>query len=408
MWDRSDPDDRSQLRARILGGCSSHNACAILPGAPCDYDEWGPGWTADELRPYLDLATATMRTRRFATEELAPLSRAVLDSASELGLPRLADATEDRAGVGSVPGQRRGRGSLERGLRLSRPRPLPAEPDDPRRQARRPRATGGRARDGVVLGDGSRIAARRVVITAGSYGSPAILLRSGIGPENGLPVGENLSDQPGTGVGWAPTEELQRDARAHSERHPPFMAQVVVKARSSRCDEDTWDLHLFPATDPRKDELGHPTGSYELSAAVFALKPQSRGRVRLASSDPYAPPVIEHGFLGDAADLEVLADGLALLRRLGASAAMSRYTAGEVRPGLDADPEAYIREAVRGYFHPVGTCALGSVVDASLAVLGHENLHVADASVMPTMPRANTNLSTLAVAEKIAAALSAA
>ncbi len=75
---------------------------------------------------------------------------------------------------------------------------------------------------------------------------------------------------------------------------------------------------------------------------------------------------------------------------------MSRYTAGEVRPGLDADPEAYIRETVRGYFHPVGTCALGSVVDAGGAVLGYENLYVADASVMPTMPRANTNLSTCA------------
>jgi choline dehydrogenase-like flavoprotein len=115
--------------------------------------------------------------------------------------------------------------------------------------------------------------------------------------------------------------------------------------------------------------------------------------------------VIEHGFISDPADLEVLLDGLALLRGLGAGEPMSRYTAGEVRPGLDADPEAYIRETVRGYFHPVGTCALGSVVDTDGAVLGYENLYVADASVMPTLPRANTNLSTLTVAEKIAAGL---
>ena len=112
--------------------------------------------------------------------------------------------------------------------------------------------------------------------------------------------------------------------------------------------------------------------------------------------------MIEHGFLTDPSDLEVLVDGLDLLRRLGAGDAMSRYTSSEVRPGLEVDPEAYIRATVRGYFHPVGTCGIGSVVDAGGAVLGYENLYVADASVMPTMPRANTNLSTLAIAEKMA------
>ena len=405
---RSDPDDRSQLRARILGGCSSHNACAILPGAPCDYDEWGPGWTADELRPYLDLATETMRTRRFATassrRSAARCWTRPPSSASRVSPTR----PRTRAGVGPFPvnavGPVRWNAAFAY-LDPARSRPNLTILGD--RLVDRVRLEGERA-IGVVLGDGSRIAARRVVITAGSYGSPAILLRSGIGPENGLPVGENLIDQPGTGVGWAPTEELQRDTRAHAERHPLFMAQVVVKAREQPVRRGHLGHPPLPRHRSSKDELGHPTGSYELSAAVFALKPRSRGRVRLASSDPHAPPVIEHGFLGDAADLEVLADGLALLRRLGASEAMSRYTAGEVRPGLDADPEAYIRETVRGYFHPVGTCALGSVVDASGAVLGHENLYVADASVMPTMPRANTNLSTLAVAEKIAAALSAA
>src|SRR5262249_53975395 len=150
-------------------------------------------------------------------------------------------------------------------------------------------------------------------------------------------------------------------------------------------------LHVFPTTDPGKDELGHPTGSYELSTAVFAMKPRSRGRVTLAGTDPRTPPIVEHGFLSDDADLEVLVDGLSLLRQLATSGAMSPSTEGEVRPGLDADAEAYIRGTVRGYFHPVGTCALGSVVDATGAVMGYDSLYVADASVMPTIPRANTN-----------------
>jgi choline dehydrogenase-like flavoprotein len=407
-WERNDRDDRSQLRARILGGCSSHNACAILPGARSDYDEWGRGWTAEELRPYLERATETVRTRRFRDEELAPLGRAVLDSASALELPRLADATQEGAGVGPFPvnavGPVRWNAAFAY-LDPARSRPNLTILGDA--LVDRVRLDGERA-TGVVLADGTEIAARRVIVTAGSYGSPAILLRSGIGPESGLPVGENLIDHPGTGMGWAPTEELQQDTRAHAERHPHFMAQVVVKARSSRCDEGAWDIHLFPAADPDKDELGHPTGTYELSAAVFALKPRSRGSLRLASPDPHAPPMIEHGFLRDPSDLDVLTDGLALLRRLGASEAMSPYIAGELRPRPDADLEAYVRQTVRGYFHPVGTCALGSVVDASGAVFGHENLYVADAAVMPTIPRANTNLSTLAVADKIATAMGAA
>ncbi len=404
-WERSDPDDRSQLRARILGGCSSHNACAVLPGAHSDYDEWGPGWTADELQPYLDRATETVRTRRFAAEELAPLSRAVLDSADELGVPRLEDATENSAGVGPFPVNAVGATRWNAAFAYLDPaRPRTNLTILGQALVDRVRLDGERA-TGVVLADGSEIGARRVVITASSYGSPAILLRSGI---DDLPVGENLIDQPGTGVGWATTERLQEETREHARRHPLFMAQVVVKARSSQCPEDVWDIHLFPATDPGKDELGHPTGRYELSSAVFALKPRSRGHVRLAGRDPRLPPVIEHGFLADLADLEVLVDGLVLLRRLGSSESLSHFTAGEVRPGPDVDPEAYVRETVRGYFHPVGTCALGAVVDGGGAVLGYENLYVADASVMPTIPRSNTNLSTLGVAEKIAAGLAAA
>jgi choline dehydrogenase len=401
-WERDDPDDRSQLRARILGGCSAHNACAVLPGARSDYDEWGPGWTADELWPHLERATETIRTRRFEDRELGPLSRAVLDAAVELGLPRLAAASENRAGIGPFPVN--AVGSIRWNAAFAYLDPARSRPNltiQADALVNRVRLDGERA-TGVLLGDGTEIAARRIVITASSYGSPAILLRSGI---DELPVGENLIDQPGTGVGWAPTERLQQETSRFAAGYPLFMAQVIVKARSAQCPDDTWDIHLFPATDPSKDELGHPTGTYELSAAVFALKPRSRGRVSLAGHDPRTPPVIEHGFIADSSDLDVLLDGLALLRRLGSGESMSRYSVGEVRPGLDADPEAYIRQTVRGYFHPVGTCALGSVVDANGAVLGYENLYVADASVMPTMPRANTNLSTLAVAEKIAAGL---
>jgi len=403
-WDRSDPDDRSQLRARILGGCSSHNACAILPGAPADYDEWGPGWTADELQPYLERAAATIRARRFAPHELAPTSYAVLLGVDEeLELEVLEDASEDRPGAGPFPVNAMGTVRWNAAFAYV----------DPARN--RPNFTlladtlVDRVEPGKAFvrrgAEDLELRAETIVVAAGAYGSPAILLRSGI---DDLPVGENLVDHPGTGAGWAPTDGLQADLSAYAREHPLFMAQVVVKARSHRCEEELWDIHLFPATEPGKDELGHPSGTYELSAAVFAMKPRSRGCVRLGGPDPATPPVIEHGFLSDPSDADVLVDGLELLRELAGTAAMDAYVGEELRPGQGADLEAYVRETVRGYFHPVGTCALGSVVDASGAVFGHENLYVADAAVMPTIPRANTNLSTLAVAEKIATALGAA
>jgi choline dehydrogenase-like flavoprotein len=408
-WEPDDPDDRSQLRARILGGCSAHNACAILPGAPSDYDEWGPGWTASELEPYLRLAESSIGARRFTQEEMAPTSLALLAGAQELGLPVLADASENSLGAGPFPVNAVG------GVRwnaafayLDRARERPNLTILAETLVDRVRLDGGSARSVLVRRGGREheLEAGRVVLSAGAYGSPAILLRSGIGPETGLPVGENLTDQPGVGAGWAPTARLQEETARFAQDQPLFAAQVVVKGRSRSCAEGLWDLHLFPATEPGKDELGHPTADYELSAAAFALKPRSRGRLRLRDENPETPPVIEHGFLADEADLEILVDGLDLLRNLMWTDAMSGYAGENVRPGRDDDLEPYIREAVRGYFHPVGTCALGSVVDSAGCVVGFENLYVADASVMPTIPRANTHLSTLAVAEKISAGLS--
>lgn len=401
-WETDDPKDRSQLRARILGGCSAHNACALLPGARSDYDEWGPGWSADDLEPYLQRAAETVRRRRFSNEELAPVSRAVLKAAPALGLPQLEDASESSADAGPFPVN--AVGAVRWNAAFAYLDPARARPNLTIRAdtlVDRVRLAGGRA-TGFVLEGGEEIAARTVVVTASSYGSPAILLRSGI---TDLPVGENLSDHPGTGAGWAPTARLHEDTGRYAAQHPLFMAQVVVKARSRHCAEDSWDIHLFPATDSVKDELGNPTGDFELSAAVFGLKPSSRGRVTLNGPDPRTPPHVEHGFLSDETDVDVLVDGLELLRALMSTEELSRYAGANVRPGSAADLAPYVRETVRGYFHPVGTCALGSVVDETGAVIGHERLYVADASVMPTIPRANTHLSTLAVAEKIASGL---
>jgi choline dehydrogenase len=383
-WE-TEREDRSQLRARVLGGCSAHNACVLLPGAPVDYDEWGNGWSHAAIEPHLDRARKEMRTRVMRSEELSPWHRAFADAAGDavlhpvnaVGAVRWStafayvDRARERENLTILPGT-----VIDRVL---------LEGD---------RATG-------VATTAGELEASTVVLAAGAYGSPAILLRSGIGPERGLPVGQGLRDHVGVGFGFEPTAELQAATAAYERSHPLFMAQVTVRLRSSRCPDEAPDLWLFPAVDPPTED------GYEVSAAVFAMKPRSCGSVSLASNDPSAPLVIDHGFLSDPEDVGVLVEGVEALRRLVAGEEIGRYVVREMRPGPDVDALTHVRSATRGFFHPVGTCALGRVVDGDGRVLGLEGLHVADASIMPTIPRANTNLTTIAIAERLAQRISA-
>ena len=152
---------------------------------------------------------------------------------------------------------------------------------------------------------------------------------------------------------------------------------------------------MFPAISPGDD-------GYEISGAAFAMKPRSKGRVRLNDSDPRTPLAIDHGLLSDPRDAEVLAEAFDALRELAASEPVRCYAGPEIRPGPEVTAEEHVLAEARGFFHPVGTCAIGSVVDPAGRVLGYDGLSVADASIMPTIPTANTNLTTAAIAERIA------
>jgi choline dehydrogenase len=96
---------------------------------------------------------------------------------------------------------------------------------------------------------------------------------------------------------------LQTETARHDETGLLVEGATLVKARSPAGERDLWNLHVLPWTNPERDELGQPTGSYEISAAVFAVKPRSRGRLRLRAANPLVPPSIEHGFLSDPTDL---------------------------------------------------------------------------------------------------------
>ena len=387
-WVRNDQDDRSQLRARILGGCSAHNACVVLRGAPSDYDEWGPGWSHAELEPYLDRGERTLQSRKLGDDELAPWYQAFREAAGDDAIVHVVNA------VGAVRWNAafayldpsRGRTNLT----------ILADTLVDKVLTKDGTATG-------ALAGVSELAADKVVVAAGSYGSPAVLLRSAIGPADELgrhgippvaelPVGEGLTDHVGAGAAWEPTERLHRETRAFERDHPLLMASVTVRKRSRSCAPGVNDLFFFPAVEP----------GYEISAAAFAMKPRSRGSVRLNGPEPETPLAIDHGFMRDERDVEVLAEGFDRLRELAASPEVAPYARRELRPGEEVGAEDHVRATARGFFHPVGTCAIGSVLDERCRVLGFENLYVVDASAIPEIPSANTNLTTVALAERAA------
>ncbi len=271
-------------------------------------------------------------------------------------------------------------------------------------------------RDGPV-----RIEVGRVIVTAGTYGSPAILLRSGIGdsselraagitPTHDLPgVGRNLHDHPRVSLNYAGTRELEQMMAAFARDHWMPEEQTIAKARSSRCTQ-AFDLHIYPVGGP---DLATRSG-WRWTLETACLTPRSRGTLRIASADMDAPPIIDHRYLSDSddEDLRVLTDGVALAREIAAKPALSRFVGREISLGGSgqsrAETEAFVRSNCLHYYHPVGTCRMGpasdrsAVVDARGRIHGLDNAYVADASIMPVIPRANTNIPALVVGERIA------
>ena len=255
-----------------------------------------------------------------------------------------------------------------------------------------------------------RVRADLVVLAAGAYMSPAILQRSGIGPEDelarlGVPavaplpgVGQNLVDHPWACVTFAPTAKLDGDdaGRAH-ERHAQSPQQPLFATA-------TGIRTCSPASGAPRTEVGSRSRS-----TIWAVEADSVGRVRLLSSDPEALPVLEQPFsaLSDH-DVGVLVEGIELVRRLASSRALAPFVGEELEPGPITDLErgcAGTAAATGTRWAPAGwglPATQDAVVDETGRVHGIEGVVVADASIFPTIPRANTNLPTMGAAEYIA------
>jgi choline dehydrogenase len=408
-------------RARVIGGCSSHNGCIAAVGCAEDYDGWAriagdARWSADALRPLFARALERLRVRYYGEDEVGPFHRACLEAAAALGLPRADDLGDLDGGVGfgiepvNVDGGVRVNTAFAY-LDPARSRPNLRVVDRALCDRLEPAADGVEViarRDGGEL----RVRGQVAVLAAGSYGSPAVLLRSGIGDPAALAphgirvvhdlrgVGRNLHDHPLVELDFAGSDRLREAlAEAAAERFVPE-EQTLGKLRSSRAS-GPYDLHLVPVAAPEHSLLAGRT-----ILAVGAMEPRSRGRLTLASADPDVPPLMDHGYLTDSHDVAVLLEGSERARELAATEPLRSLVGDELVRDLDL--EDALRRTHVHYYHPVGTCALGpagdelAVCDARGRLHGLDRVVVADCSLMPVVPRANTNVPAVVIGERIA------
>ncbi len=419
-------------RARVIGGCSSHNGCAAIWGSRIDYDGWAArgldGWATDDLLPLFREANRRMRVRIYEREEITPFQQACLDAASAAGVPLVADLNDldEDQGMAASPV------NIWQGIRWN----TAFAYLDPVRQKPNLTVAGnapvyrivvahGRAVAVEIIVDGriERVDAGRIVVSGGAYESPAILLRSGIGDPSELEtlgirpvhdllgVGRNLHDHPSVSLLFQGTPHLERRMIAFGERHWRPEEQTIAKLRSPHypAGEAGFDLHVYPVGGPDPDDLS----GWRWSFPVACMTPRSRGSVRLRSADPSSTPLIDHRYVTDedGHDRAVLLAGAELARDIASRDPLRDLIGAEIAPGPSfadqAGIEAWIAGSCEHYYHPVGTCAMGiaadpqAVTDARGKVHGIDGLFVADCSIMPVVPRANTNIPAVVVGERI-------
>ena len=450
-------------RGKVLGGSSSINGLLYIRGQHADYDGWRQlgceGWGWDDVRPYFLRSENQERGASAEHGVGGPLnvsdvttthevSDAVVEACVEAGIPRNADVNgESQEGVSYY------QLTVKNGQRCSAAVAYlhPA-------MGRKNLTVETRALTTKVIFEGKRAvgveyiqngvrkiarATREVILAGGAINSPQLLQLSGVGPgallaEHGIEVvvdlpgvGENLQDH----YVMAVTYRLKAGTVSVNEltKGPRFVGEVLkyalqrkglltlsaahvaafCKSRPDLAGPDI-QFHILPASQnlekamvEGKMELDNEPG---LTLAPCQVRPESRGTIRIKSSDPTVYPAIAPNYLSDPLDQEVAVAGLKWGRKIASQPALAPWIDHEMLPGPDFTNDetllGYARMAGSTIYHPVGTCAMGTgpraVVDAQLRVHGIEGLRVVDASVMPRLVSGNTNAPTIMIAEKAA------
>jgi len=442
-------------RGKVLGGSSSINAMCYTRGAPGDYDDWArhsgdPRWSWANVLPVFrrgeantrgadafhgadgPLAVADLRHRNV-------LSQAFVEAAVAAGHAHNADFNgAAQAGFGDY------QVTQKNGARCSA---AVAYLNPARARSNLHIQTGAlttrvlldhRRAVGVEVrrrGRIEHIQAGCVILAGGAINSPQLLLLSGIGPaahlrDSGIAVahdlrgvGANLQDHLDVCTLVRSTRQVTYDTINDAAVALQFLfkrsgigtsniaeAGGFVRSRlapDARCD---LQFHFVPAL---LDQHGrHRLDGFGYTVHACALRPHSRGTIRLHSADPAAPAAIRPNYLGDAQghDLNAMLEGVRLSREIFAQAPFAAYRGEEIFPGAATQSEAalvaFIRRKAETIYHPVGSCRMGNgddaVVDSELRVRGIDNLRVVDASIMPTLIGGNTNAPTMMIAERAA------
>jgi choline dehydrogenase len=422
-------------RGRVIGGSSAVNAAVAMRARPADFARWAKrgieGWSWEEvLAAYKALEntptgddawhgrSGPLPIRQRTAEENTPSMRAFVEAAEAVGLPYVPDFNgATQYGVGPYPlnvvdGVRinTGMAYLTAAVRARSNLTIRGDAEVDRVVIESKRAVG------VKLVDGNVLSAREVILAAGTFGSPAILLRSGIGPSShlsdldiatiaDLQVGDRLQDQPFFYNVYA----LKREANAMKPA-----SGAIIWTRSRNAEPGDLDLHISGTH--LIDPSASPTGGAIVLACGVTL-PKSIGRLRLSSRDPRVAPDIHYNFFDDPSDLDRLLEAVRLSRKIGRTAPFSDLIDHEIAPGNTVDGgealRANIVANVAAYLHPTSTVPMGAdsdqtaVVDACGKVRDVEALRVVDASILPDIPSVATNVTTIMVAERIATKLSA-
>ena len=409
-------------RGKVVGGSSTINALAYQRGHPAAYDRWPEGWRAADLLPYFKRAetfsggasawrggTGPLHVLSLAdVTDRTPVAAAFVEASQDLGFSMTPDiGGEVTTGVGwnqlSIKGGiRDDAATAYLGSLGSVTVDLLVDTEVLGLVIEGGRCIGLRLSEHIVRADSE------VLLCAGAIDSPRLLMLSGIGSADqlrsfGIPVildlpdvGRHLEDHLlVAGVAYAARREVARSHYQHAD------ALLYVP----RTDPDDSPEHLvmclsLPFVLSSVGPL--PSPAYVLVPCL--MRPRSRGSVKLASADPRMPALIDPNYLSEPADLDLLVEGVALAREIGAGAAFADWRAQEVYPGPEGttttDIRKFVLRAADSFHHPVGTCRIGAVVDEALRVKGVAGLRVIDASVFPGIPQAMTNAATIAVAEK--------
>jgi choline dehydrogenase len=458
---RTEPDEglngRSlgYARGKVLGGCSSINAMVYMRGQKVDYDYWASlgnrGWSWSDVLPYFKRAEKHFggaNEHHGCDGELCveePRVRwEILDAwreaAAETGIPKVEEFNRgDNFGNAYFHmNQRAGRrwSATKAFLRPALDRPnltLITKAHVRKVLLEGKRATG---IDMVVegRGEGRAMAAKAVILAAGSIGSPQLLQLSGIGPaaflqQLGIPVvldapgvGANLHDHLQIRMMWkvdGPTLNERANRWAGKAAMaleyflfhtgpltmPPSQLGAFAKSDAMQASPNI-EWHVQPLSLEKFGDPLHPFPA--ITPSVCNLRPTSRGHVRIKSADPMAAPEIRLNYLSTPDDQRVAAESMRFTRRIMAAPALAKYSPEEWRPGPAVGDDAALVKAAGDLgttiFHPVGTCRMGpgegAVVDDRLRVHGIEGLRVIDASIMPRITSGNTNAPTYMIAER--------